>query len=477
MTLPLHNPALQDLLATELAERSLRAFVKQAWHVVEQREFLPGWHIDAICDHLEAVSRGEIRRLCINIPPRHGKSLLVGVFWSAWTWACQPEKSFIFSSYAQALSLRDSRKFRRLILSPWYRARWGDRVALSPLFANAQQRIENTNKGVRLATSVGATGTGEGGDIIAVDDPHKRGEVDSRTKREKVLEWWDEEMSTRANGKDGAWVIVMQRLHHQDLSGHVLSGGQYEHLCLPAEYEPTTRVTGIGFEDPRTEPGELLWPNRFDREGLDDLKASFRSARAVAGQLQQRPTPREGNVIKESQVLRWGGHHPLPPESEWALCVQSWDMSHGSKADTASYTVGQVWVLSGSRFYLVDQIRGRWGLPGMMARVKEMTTRWPQTRAVLVEDKAHGKAILQTLVGEIPGLIAIEPTGDKMARLEAVAHLFERGRVFVPDAAPWVDTPDGFVWELTKFPGAAFDDQADATSQALQWLRSAADPE
>ena len=234
----LARPSLVAEIESEMARRSLREFVRQAWHVVEPATpYIPGWHLDAICDHLEAVSRREIRNLLINMPPRHMKSLAVSVFWPCWEWATWPERKWLFSSYAASLSIRDSLKCRRLIESPWYQANWGDRFQLTG-DQNAKQRFENNKSGYRLATSVGGTATGEGGDRIVVDDPHNVNEAESDLVRRGVIDWWDQVMSTRLNDpKTGAKVIVMQRVHEADLAGHVLAQGGYEHLCLPAEYE------------------------------------------------------------------------------------------------------------------------------------------------------------------------------------------------------------------------------------------------
>jgi hypothetical protein len=229
----LRSPRLRDEIARERATRSLRAFVRQAWHVVEpSTPFVPGFHIDAICDHLEAITRGQLRNLIINVPPRHMKSLLVCVFWPAWDWILHPERRWLYSSYGAPLSTRDSLKCRRLIESPWYRDRWGHIVSLTG-DQNAKMRYDNTRPGYRLSTSVGGPVTGEGGDRIVCDDPHKVDEADSDTSRKAVLDWWDVAMSTRVNDpKASAMVVVMQRCHQRDLSGHLLEKGNFDHLCL-----------------------------------------------------------------------------------------------------------------------------------------------------------------------------------------------------------------------------------------------------
>jgi hypothetical protein len=212
--------------------------MRQAWVIVEpSTPFVPGWHIDCIVEHLEAVTRGQIRNLIINVPPRHMKSLLVSVFWPAWEWIRWPERRWLYASYSAQLSIRDSVKCRRLIESPWYRSRWADRFALTS-DQNTKGRFDNDRSGYRIATSVGGSATGEGGDRIVCDDPNNVNEVESDSVRKATNDWFDVVMSTRVNDpKTTAKVVVMQRCHEQDLSGHLLEQGGWEHLCLPAEYE------------------------------------------------------------------------------------------------------------------------------------------------------------------------------------------------------------------------------------------------
>jgi len=257
----LAKPSVRTKVERELATRRLGEFVRQAWQVVEPSTlFVPGWHVEAIIEHLEAVSRGEIRNLLINVPPRHMKSLLVSVFWPAWEWTRWPERRWLYSSYAASLSIRDSVKCRRLIESPWYQSRWGHVFALTG-DQNAKTRFDNNRSGYRLSTSVGGSVTGEGGDRIVCDDPHNVQEAESDPVRKATLDWWDIVMSTRVNDpKTSAMVVVMQRCHQLDLSGHLLEKSNWEHLCFPAEYEGPSRTTSIGFSDPRQHLGELLWP-------------------------------------------------------------------------------------------------------------------------------------------------------------------------------------------------------------------------
>jgi len=479
----LRRPCLLTEIDTEKALRSLREFVRQAWHVVEpSTAFVSGFHIDAIIDHLEAVTYGQIRNLLINVPPRHMKSLLVSVFWPAWEWLRWPERRWLYSSYAATLSIRDSVQCRRLIESPWYRSRYADRFALTS-DQNAKTRFDNDRSGYRIATSVGGSVTGEGGDRIVCDDPHKVDEVASDAVRKAAIDWWDIAMSTRVNDpKTSSMVIVMQRCHQRDLSGHLLEKGNFEHLCLPAEYEGPSRVTSIGFFDPRTQTGELLWPERFGPKEIAELKINLGSY-AAAGQLQQRPSPSSGGIFKRPWFRFWqppGANLPpivikLPDGTVHSIIAheigkvdeqaQSWDCSF-KDLDTSAFVVGQLWGRLGSAFLLLDQVRGQMDCPATAKAVRQLSAKWPGAVAKLIEDKANGSAVIQMLQREIPGLIAVNPGGGKVARAAAVSPLIEAGNVYLPHPlfAPWVDD---FIEECVAFPNGAHDDQVDAMTQAL----------
>jgi len=467
-----------------MASRSLGEFVRQAWPVVEpSTPFVLGWHIDAIIEHLEAVTYGQIRNLLMNVPPRHMKSLLVAVFWPAWEWIRWPERRWLYSSYGAQLSIRDSIKCRRLIESPWYQHRWGDRFSLTS-DQNTKGRFDNDRSGYRLATSVGGAATGEGGDRIICDDPHNVHEAESDAIRKATLDWWDVVISTRVNDpKTAAKVVVMQRCHQQDLGGHLLEQGGWEHLCLPAEYEGPGRATSIGWSDPRTEQGELLWPDRFGPQEIESLKVSLGSY-AAAGQLQQRPSPAGGGMFKRYWFRYWqprGANLPpvivrLPDGTQASiiavdLChqvddqIQSWDCSF-KDLHTSDYVVGQAWARVGAVYILTDQVRARMDCPTTVKAVRELSLKWPGSVAKLIENKANGSAVIQMLALEIPGILPVNPEGGKVARAAAVSPLIEAGNVYLPHPqyAPWVND---FIEECAAFPNGAHDDQVDAMTQAL----------
>ena len=482
------SPNLLTQIKAEKARRSLHQFAKEFWEVIEpSTEFVDGPHIEAICEHLEAVSRGEIRKLLINMPPRHMKSILVSVLWPAWEWATWPERRWLFASYAGSLAIRDSVKCRRLILSPKYQDWFGHKFRLVD-DQNAKVRFENDKTGVRLSTSVDAAATGEGGDRIVVDDPHNVREAMSDTIRQAAITWWRESMTTRGNDpKTVAKVIVMQRVHFEDLSAYVLSEGGWEHLCLPAEYESTRKVggvvvptasikTSIGWSDWRKVDGELLWSQRFGQPELAEQKRELGSI-ASAGQLQQSPTPASGGLLKRAWWKRWSesgepGTVRLPRRFD--KLILSWDCTF-KDTDGTDYVVGQVWGKFQADFFLLWQVRDRMDLPATCDAVIDLAAKYPLAMGKLVEDKANGPAVISTLKRRIPGLIPVNPMGGKIVRASAVSPLIEAGNVFIPVAGSnnWVGD---FVDECAAFPLGAHDDMVDSMSQALVYLSDRLQP-
>lgn len=801
-------PSRDELLA-ERCRRKLHTFVQQAWPVVEPGvPFVDNWHIEVICEHLEAVSRGEIRKLVINQPPRTTKSLLVAVLWPAWEWLTRPEGKWLSITYAQTLTLRDSMRCRRLVQTAGgaHNGTLLQRVGYIGLLRllgqswtlvedqNAKGRFENTRAGYRLATSVHGFATGEGGDrivclhgdtrvtttegplaiadivserrdvrvlgstgrwqrieryesgpgrpmleittadgavlrctedhpiyleghgwrparavtssygdlymrclrgpvsaaskprraqqdglvllapllrhlrasgeqsrvdgrpgriglpdvpivvlgealggvtarpllggvlpagrsrsvatglpamrgivhpgaaadcadalqprvrgdrashdgprdrqrsphtrglgdrvhaglhgqvaggdqgagrqplrglrpdgldlagsshrrlegqsrsvesrdalplgspqnpharrdqrsgdapvrIVAVrrigtpdavynlrvapdhdyyaegllvhncDDPHSALQARSEVERERTIEWYDATIPTRLNdARTSAQVVVMQRLHELDLTGHLLEQGGWEHLCLPATYEPDH--PHVSPADRRTEPGETLDEVRLPHWRLADLLKTL-GAYGFAGQLRQLPAPEEGGIIKKSW---WRAYTTIPPVLSSALI--SWDLTFGSGNQSGSWNVGQAWGVVGPNAYLLDEVRDRWDFVDLLEAMREFAAKWPQARPILIENKAAGAPAIATLRREIPGLVAIDPTKDKVARAESVTPFIEGGNAYLPEWA--LGDPrrrDGeWVSEQASFPNGASNDRVDAMSQAL----------
>lgn len=454
-------------LKAERSRRSLRTFIREAWSLVESAPFVPGWHIDAIAEHLEAVTAGKLRNLLITIPPRHTKSIIVSAMWPSWEWIDHPERRWLFASYAESLAIRDNVRSRRLIQSPWYQGNWGDRYQYAG-DQNEKRKVETDRGGHRISVGTGGSATGEGGDRLVIDDPHNIAEIESALVRKGTLDWFDQVWSTRANDpKLTARVIIMQRSHCDDLAGHVLEQGGWEHLCIPAEYEGDTRKTSIGWSDPRHTEGELLWPERFGVPEIAEAKRTLGSF-AYAGQYQQRPVPASGGVWKKAW-FQYYRRADLP--SNFDMVAASWDCTF-KDLRTSDFVAGQLWGRKGADFYLLDQVHGRLDFPATLQAIRNLNdrARYP-VNAILVEDKANGSAVLAVLKREISGLIGINPDGGKESRAAAVAPLIEAGNVRLPtpDEQPWIEDT---LLEFVTFPAAKHDDRVDAASQALNWLQS-----
>jgi len=486
-------------------ERSLYQFLCEGWRHIDSSPFTHGWPIEAVAEHLQAVSDGELRRLIINIPPRCAKSSLTSVAFPAWVWAQQsisptsgPGVQFLHASYAQSLSLRDSVKCRRLIESPWYQERWGDRFRLTS-DQNTKTRFDNDKNGSRLSTSVGSALTGEGGSIIVVDDPNAAQEAFSEATIQSTIDWWDNALSTRLNDpKTGAFVVIQQRLSEEDLTGHILSKnqGDWTHLCLPMRYEPERSfVTGIGWKDPRKEPGELLWPERFGEPEVDLLERQL-GPWGAAGQLQQRPEPKGGGVIKRDWWSLWEQDNYPPVE----YIVASLDTAYTTKTEN-DFSAMTVWgTFSGGdqkaiatrvmnkdgelisavkrtyteehpKVFLMNAWQERLELHELVEKVLETMKRFKVDK-LLIENKAAGHSVAQEirrLYGhEDFAVQLIDPKGqDKLARLHSVAHLFAEGLIYAPDR----QYADMVITQCATFPRGKHDDLVDTVAMAMKHLR------
>lgn len=500
-------PAIINAVAKDVfrikAERSLIEFLRQAWEVIDPSEFVGGWHLDAMAEHLEAVSRGQIRRLLINVPPRHCKSLLVSVAWPAWIWAKDrpgdvlsgPKTKFLCLSYAQSLALDHARLMRKLVTSPWYQSNWGT-VKLSG-DQEAKENFDNVFGGTRLSGGIDGTITGRGGDIKILDDPHKVKEVESDIVREGVIKTYDETLRNRVTSpKTSAEVIVMQRIAENDLSGHVLdtNTGDVVHLMLPAEFEPARKCyTMLGWEDPRTYDGEILWKEQWGQKELAPFK---QNEFQWAGQYQQSPSPRGGGIIKRDWWKLW----PPDDESEvWQTAVEV-ENSTGqvetiyrntfpdfeyiiASCDTA-YTEKQendfsACVVLGvfrdhkkhPKTMLITAWQDRLELHALVNKILRTCSK-RGCDAVVVEAKASGKSVAQEIRRlMIPGAFTVvehDPkNADKVARMYAVQPLFAAGTVFAPDT----NFAEMVIAQAAIFPKGAHDDLCDALAQGLQFLR------
>ncbi len=473
-------PELIDIRA-ERARRRLYKFVRLMWPVLEPgTPFVDGIHIRLICEALERVTRGELRRLIINIPPRYGKSNIVSVLWPVWVWLNHPERDFLTASYGQQLAEDHSGAARRLIESPPFQRWFGDRFALSP-DVNQRGRYDNDRGGTRIATSIGGVATGHGGDYLILDDPMKADEAHSKAARENVIATFDYSFATRLNNPHtGAIVIVCQRLHERDLVGHLLARGGWTHLCLAAEFDPKHPYR---YEhDPRTTDGELLWPAQYGAEELTKLKQDL-GPYGAASQLQQLPSP-EGGHIFPRDAWQWYD----PAQLSWMRfdeVLVSVDLAYGGE-DHNDYCVCHVWGAREGNCYLLHIIRARRNFTGQVEMVREArdwaiaNVNYPYTPAVYIEDAANARAVIDVLKKEIRRIRRVAAVGDKVARAHAVSGLVVGGRVFLPgranadgtgyDRALTPDTSKQLVDECSAFPKAAYDDGVDALTLGLAIL-------
>jgi len=442
----------------ELCRRNLSDFIKHAWHIIEPAtEYRHNWHIELLCEHLAQVPE-QTRRLIINVPPRQMKSILVSVMWPCWLWLRQPSLRMVFCSYSDGLSTKHSVDRRTIIESEWYQRIWrGVKLA-----GTTKAEVHNTARGVMTATSVGGTLTGKGGDIIVIDDPMDPKRALSNAERESANRWIDLTLTTRLNNpKTGAIVLIMQRLHTDDTTGHLLQRGEWEHVVVPSPASEDTEYRfPVSGRVVKRVAGQPMWP---EREDVDDLEAKRRSMGrwGFSGQYEQRPSPLGGGIIKRD----WFKYYDRLDIDMVPRIVQSWDMTF--KQEGTSYVCGQVWGADGPKRYLLDRVRRRMGFVETTQAVLDAVKRWPRTQCVLVEDKANGPAVIDMLRSRIPILVPYNPKGDKVERAQAASPQIEAGNVYLPAAAPWVEE---FLHEVTNFPRSEHDDQVDAMAQALLYL-------
>ena len=479
------------------ADMSLRSYAREAWRVVEPtRDILWGWHLDALADHLEAVGYGHIQYLLITIAPRSGKSLFDAVFFPTWLWTWKPETQFLYSSYDYKLSLRDANRSRRLIESDWYQARWGSVFAFIP-GENQSQRYNNTLGGHRIATSIDGAVTGEGGDVLVLDDPHNVRKGRSLADLEAKRIWFDESWTQRRNDRaKSAMVVTQQRVNQRDVAGHILSehaGLGWVELRLPTRYVPGRHTVTVKlkpedekpWEDPRAVQGELIAPERMNEE-MAQREEILMGGYGWSSQHQQEPTPPTGGIFKRYWFRYWSyPGQPMPPvvvaqedgtlkevyaeelPATFDTETQSWDFAFKDLEDS-SYVVGQVWGKHGANSYLRAMERGHLDFVKSVQAIQAVSQQWPRSQAKLVEDKANGTAIISTVKNHIPGILPVNPEGTKDARAAATTWVVQAANIYLPhpDLYPWVDL---FLDEVCGFKaGAAHDDITDAFTQYLR---------
>jgi predicted phage terminase large subunit-like protein len=462
----------RDAAVRELCRRSLATFAKRAWHVLEpSTELKWGWALDAICEHLEAVSNGQITRLLTTVPPGTMKSLLTGVIWPAWEWGPRGDAwiRFLGTAHKQDLAVRDNMKCRRLIQSGWYQSLWpvvltGDQ--------NAKTKFENEATGFREAMAFTSM-TGSRGDRVNLDDPHSVDDANSPVKLASDILTFREALPSRVNNEQSAIAITMQRLNENDVAAMAKELG-YVHLCIPMRFEGDRRcVTSIGWEDPRKVEGELMFPERFSERQVTELEITL-GTYATAGQLQQRPAPRTGGLFDRSWFIPISA---IPVDIN--RTVRAWDLAATAKTATnkPDWTAGVRMSRTKAGLFIIEGVNRFQGSPMTVehAVINQATVDGGGVTVRMTQDPGQaGKAQIDTMIKKLAGYtVKIDrPTGDKATRATPFASQAEAGNVRIlvtgdPSRDAWIEP---YLVELTLFPAASHDDQVDASADALNEL-------
>lgn len=472
-----------------ICEKSYSAFVKSAWPILEpDNELVWNWHLEYICNEVQeqlenlAAKKPRKYHLVVNVPPRSLKTYLLTRMPAAWAWIHWPALRFMRGSYSEELALEHAVETRDIIQSDWYQENWGDRFQIKH-DQNNKSLFKTNKNGHCVTTSTSSKGTGRGADVVSIDDPISSEQAESETERNKCIRWFKRTLKSRLNNKEcGLMWIIQQRLHENDLTGHVITIEKlhYKHICLPAEDCEWVNPPELR----KFYTNGLLFPEKFSKEFLDNERIS--DPYSHAGQYQQRPSPEEGGVFKRQNWRFWkpaGMDLPqvtvkvglethtcitedLPSFFDDSVC--SWDMSFKDKK-TNDPVSGHVVALRGIKKYFLDESRGRWDFTKSVVQTVQLKQKYPMTSGVLIEDKANGTAIMAELKGLIPGIIEVPAEKSKFARALPMSKQQFAGNIYLPHPAiaPWVMD---FIEEYAGFPNGAHDDRVDSGDQAVNHL-------
>ncbi len=477
MSLPLSNQQINKYheLTTEkltsYGRSSLLAFTKYT-----MPEFVINWHHRILSHYLDQFASGNVTRLMVFMPPRHGKSELASCRLPAYLLGQDPDLRILACSYGDSLASTFNRTTQRIIDSPRYRDLFPDTTLAGPNERKDADRSAVRNnttfevvgrRGIYESTGLQGTLTGKGGNVLLVDDPVKnQQEADSEVYRNRMHEWYSTTFRTRLEhiGRPGRILITLTRWHEDDLAGRLLAeakanpkADQWTVLSFPAIREDMENPL-----DPR-KVGEALWPAFMNVDDLSKVQAGSR--RTWVSLYQQRPAPADGEIVKRGW---WKFYRELP---QFDTVIQSWDLTY-KDSEQADFVVGQVWGRKGADKYLLDQVRARMSFTNTLQAFRTLTAKWPSSTAKYVEEAANGAALIDTLRKQIPGIIAVRPKGTKINRAQAVSPQIEAGNIYLPDPsmAPWVHD---YLEEWAVFPNGKNDDQVDSTTQAISKLTDA----
>jgi predicted phage terminase large subunit-like protein len=452
-----------SVVVDALSRRDLYWFIVRVFHTINGGyPFLPNWHIEVMSDWLMMAARGELKRLIFTLPPRQLKSISASVALPAWLLGIDPTARIVCISYSDDLAKKHARDCRKIIESNWYK-RVFPKTCLSGI-RSATGDFETSLDGGRFTTSVGGTLTGRGGGFIIIDDPIKPDSAMSAVQRATVNQWFDNTVYSRLDNKNtGVMILIMQRLHQDDLVAHVKEKEHWEEISLSAIAETDQFFTIRDGRDIGRKRGEALHPNLESLGSIEQTRKNIGSF-IFQAQYQQCPVPESGNLIKWEWFQIFEGAPPSQSSRPWA--VQSWDTAL-SLSDSADWSVCTTWVVVGQSYYLIDVYRVRLDFPSLKRKIIELKKQF-NARDVLIEDAGAAVGLIQQLRDEQQlRPIALKPEGSKVDRMAAQSAIIEAGNVFIPVSASWLDT---FRSELLAFPAGKHDDQVDSVSQFLNWI-------
>ncbi|AIF81234.1 hypothetical protein I862_03370 [endosymbiont of Acanthamoeba sp. UWC8] len=443
----------------KLYHLDLKSFLVKSFETLHpNQKFIDNWHLDLILEHLRAVEKKQIKRLLINMPPRALKSFCISVAWPAWILGNNPNKKIIVASYNQALSNKHSQDSKSITETGWFQQYF-------PKFKikhgqNQKHKFSTDEHGFRFATSVGSTLTGEGADIIIIDDPVSSLKAMSRLERLKCINWYEQTLSSRLNDKkNGAIILVMQRLHPDDLSGYLLKKNIFKHLKLQAVAEKNEEIKFNSFYRLRKK-GEILNESIDNAETLNMYKQEM-GAYAYEAQYQQNPLTTNSGIIKPNWILRYDNAEGIEE------IYQSWDTAI-KNGESNDYSVCTTWGLKENNFYLLDIFRDKLNYPELKKSILQQQQKH-NAIGIIIEDKASGQQLIQELLSSPLNIIKSTPKYDKVTRLVLTSILFEAGKVYFPSCREWLE---GLEEELFCFPNVKNDDQVDSITQFLLWVRN-----
>lgn len=458
-----NNNNITSEMLNNAVDADLYSFIRKSFLSLNPgTQYLNNWHIEMIAESLNLVSEGKIKRLLINMPPRSLKSTSITVAWPAWLLGRNPAARIMTASYSSMLSIKHSLETRRIMSTPWYHELFPQ--TLFEKGQNEKNRFVTTQNGFRFATSVNGSATGEGADLLIIDDPHSPQQAYSALKRNNAINWFDRTFSTRLNDKKkGAIVLVMQRLHECDLSGHLVEQGGWHHLCFPSVFKKNYFYFCNELSKKITE-GDFLHATREAKAEIEEAQ-KYLGSNGFSAQYQQMPLMTQNSMLQAPWIQRFFDLQNQISVKK-GMRVQSWDtaIKSGPKND---YSACTTWEIRNDGYYLLNVFLSKLDYPALKNECTTLASKWSPD-SILIEDKATGQALLQDLrASTLLPVIPINPMGEKIIRFARVTPLFEAGRIYMPDNAEWLAEYEA---QLFSFPGSLHDDMVDSTSQFLNWV-------